>query len=354
MLGLLAALVLTLAACTGSGDAPGPTATAPSPTAAPSPDPTPTPTATPSPTPTGPTTPPEPGVASPPPPRDTAGAWVAVEDAGRVVRVDLADGRVTARHRVGPGPHNLTVAGDGTVAACLYGGRSLAIVADGEVRRVTLGGRPHDVKAAGDRFVVTNEAGRRIDVVSRTGEPIARIDLDAEPHDLAVTPDGSAAWVTLNDTDRIVRVDIDARRVTDRVATGQRPHDIRIGADGRIWLTDWRGPLHVLDPSGRLRRTLRLGREAHHLALTPDGTELWLVDHALRRLFVVDTADVEVVGRAEVPGAPHHVAITASGRLAAVADHTNGTVAVYDTASRELLRTIPVGPGPHGVWQIRG
>ena len=278
-------------------------------------------------------------------------AWVAVEDAGEVALVDLEDGSVLDRRQVGPGPHNLTVAPDGTMAVCLYGGDAIAIVRGDETITVELGGRPHDVKPARTGFAVANEAARRIDLVGFDGSVTGAIALDARPHDLAVTGDGTEAWVTLDASDRLARVDLVAGEVIGYVSTGERPHDIRIAGDGRIFVTDWRGPLHVLDSSGVLQETIELGEEAHHVAFTPDGSTLWLVDHELEEVFVVDAVDLEVVGRAPVPGAPHHVAISPGGRLAAVADHDNGTVVVYDTGTLEAVRTVEVGPGPHGVWE---
>ncbi|MDP8970211.1 MAG: YncE family protein [Actinomycetota bacterium] len=289
--------------------------------------------------------------ASPTPvPKPVRQVWVAVEKAGQVVLVDLDRQEVIARHRTGGGPHNLTVAPGGTVAAALYGSDALAIIRDGRSLTVRLGGRPHDVKAAGDRFVVTNEEARRIDLVSLEGRQVGSIPLRAQPHDLDVTPDGSTAWVTLNGTDELALIDLAAGQVIRYHATGQQPHDIRVGADGRLWVTDWRGPLHVLSGEGQLQASLSLGREAHHLAFTPDGAQLWLVDHAIRQAYIVDTATVQPTGQIELPGAPHHVAVTGDGSLAAIADHTNGTVVVYDVASRRLVATIEVGPEPHGLW----
>lgn len=282
----------------------------------------------------------------------TRGVWVAVEDAGMLALVDLDRRVVVEQRRTGDGPHNLTVAPDGTVAVALYGSTKVAVLRAGEVAAVELGGRPHDVKPGDGRFVIANEAARRVEIVATDGRIGARIDLRAEPHDLDLTPDGRRAWVTLNGTDELALVDLDAAVVVRYVPTGQGPHDIRIAPDGGIWITDWDGPLHALTADGELLETIPLGIEAHHLAFAPDGSELWVVDHATRKAYVVDAASRKVVAELPLPGAPHHVAITPDGVLAAVADHTNGSVVVFDVARREHLATVAVGPGPHGVWAL--
>lgn len=269
---------------------------------------------------------------------------------GVLALVDLVTRGIVEQHRAGDGPHNLAVTPDGTVAAALYGSTDIVILRDGAVTRVNLSGRPHDVKPDDDRFVVANEAARRVELIGTDGHLGPRIELRGEPHDLDLTPDGNRAWVTLNGTDELALVDLDAAVVVRYVPTGQRPHDIRIAPDGAIWVTDWNGPVHVLTADGELVESIPLGVEAHHLAFTPEGSELWVGDHATRKLYVVEAASRNVVAELPLPGAPHHVAVTADGTLAAVADHSNGSVLVFDVARRQHLATIPVGAGPHGVW----
>lgn len=277
--------------------------------------------------------------------------WVALENADQIALVDIAKGKVLARHDAPGGPHNVTVARDGTVAATLYGSDRLVLIGRGKARFVDLGGTPHDVKAAGHLFVVANEAARRIDLVE-AGEHAASVELKAEPHDLAIAPGGQRAWVTLNGTDELAVVDLRARRVVRYVGTGQRPHDILFAPDGRLWVTDWAGPVHVFDRRGHLRGELELADESHHLAFTPDGRQAWITDHGAERVFVIDARRLRLVDSLRFPGGPHHVAITPEGTLAAVADHEGGTVVVYDVKRRSRIRVVHVGSGPHGVWAL--
>jgi YVTN family beta-propeller protein len=274
-----------------------------------------------------------------------------VEDDHRTVLLDLDAGEIVEDHATPGGPHNVTVAADGTAAAALYATTDLAVLADGKATTVTLGGTPHDVKATDEWFIVANEAGQRLDYVSLDGEPGPSVPLRGEPHDLAINPDGQTAWVTLNRLDELAVVDLDAAEVDRYVSTGHAPHDLLFAPDGRLWVTDWTGLLLVLD-GDEVVETRELGVEAHHLAFSPDGAEAWITDHGTNELFVLDAATVQVRETIALPGAPHHVAVTADGALAAVADHTNGRLLVYDTATREQVDAIDVGPGPHGVWAV--
>lgn len=280
-------------------------------------------------------------------------AWVAVEDGDLLALVDLDAGTVVEEHAAPGGPHNIVVTDDGTVATALYASNEVLILRDGQTEAVELGGSPHDVKATDGLFVVANEVAERIDLVSTDGEHLTSIPLTAQPHDAGITPDGSRAWVTMNETDQLAVVDLEAGEVVEYVATGQSPHNLLFAPDGEtFWVTDWSGEVLAFTATGEFIESFPVGEEAHHLAFTPDGSEVWVTDHHTRQIYVFDVADRQLVAELPVPGMPHHVNITPDGALAAVADHTNGTVVVYDVDTREQTTTIEVGAGPHGVWVV--
>ncbi len=217
--------------------------------------------------------------------------------------------------------------------------------------RVRLGGRPHDVKIAGRTVVVANEGAARLDLVSLQGKRRGRIPLRANPHDIAVQPGTRRVWASLDGDDRLAVVNLSTRHVR-YVSTGDRPHDLLFAPDGRLFVTDWSGALHVFSRKGKQLATRKLGEESHHLAFTPDGSQVWVTDNALRRIFVVATHGLRVLARLRFPGAPHHVAITPDGRYAVVADHSRGSLVIYRVATRRRVGTVAVGPGPHGVWAV--
>ncbi|MBI4261176.1 MAG: hypothetical protein HY658_11475 [Actinobacteria bacterium] len=345
----LLAVLLAAAACTSPADPAspgGPGTGTPSGSQAGSPAPSPG---------TGGTASPSPASTGPGEDGERAGdlVWVAVEDEDRVVLVDVGLGEVVRRRSAPGGPHNLTVAPDGTAVVALPARGAIGLVGRGPARIVELGGRPHDVKMGpGDLVVVANEGARRLDLVSLRGRVVARIPLLAPPHDVAVS--GGRAWVSLDGRDDLALVDLRARRVIRYVPTGRRPHDLLVDPTGRIWVTDWGGDLHVFTRRGQPIRTLSLGSEAHHLSFAPDGRTAWVTDHGAHRVFVIGTGRLRVVAGLPVAGAPHHVALTADGRWAVVADHDRGLLVVYDAGSRRLVAEIEVGMGPHGVWAVPG
>lgn len=278
-------------------------------------------------------------------------AWVSLEDAGKIAKVDVAGRRVLRRFDTPGGPHNITVAPDGTVVTALWSSDRIAIIRDGEVRFVDLGGAPHDVKIARNMVVVANQGSARVQLVKLDGTLKRRIKLVADPHDLAVDPEQRRAWVTLEGRDELAVVNLLRRKPVRYVRTGQSPHDILFAPDGTLWVTDWGGELHVFSvPRGKLLDTVPLGIEAHHLAFTPDGRLAWITDHGADRVFVVRVRTRNVVTSRRFPGEPHHVAVTADGKWVVVADHANGRLIVYNAETRRRVGRIRVGAGPHGVW----
>ncbi|MEX0985606.1 MAG: hypothetical protein WD096_11255 [Actinomycetota bacterium] len=278
--------------------------------------------------------------------------WVALEDADQIALVNVRTGTVLRREATPGGPHNITVASDGTVVVALWDTDRIAILRPraSDPRFVTLGGAPHDVKTRGSTIVVANQGATHVDRTWLRGGVLPRIGLKAHPHDLAIAPGGRRAWVSLEGSDDLAVVDLDDRSVR-YVSTGVRPHDLLFAHDGRLWVTDWNGTVHVFDGADRIR-TLRLGEEAHHLAFTPDGDEVWITDHGVGKVFVLSTRPIALLATRDIPGEPHHVSITANGRWAVIADHTNGTLVVFDARTHRRARIVRVGAGPHGVWAV--
>lgn len=278
--------------------------------------------------------------------------WVALEDAHQLTKVDLDRRRVVIRKDTPGGPHNITISPNGkTVVAALWDAQRITMIRDGRVRNIVLGGAPHDVKIARGRVVITNQNSAHLDLVSVRGRGHSEVGLKADPHDVALTPDGRRAWVSLEGSDDMAVVNLEKRSVR-YVSTGKAPHDLLFSPDGTLWVTDWNGAIHVFSQKGNRLKTIPLGVEAHHLDFTPDGRQIWITDHAAHRVFVVRTRDYVVRKRFKVPGAPHHVTVTSDGDRAVVADHDRGSLIVYNVHKLRRAFTLEVGAGPHGVWAM--
>jgi YVTN family beta-propeller protein len=278
---------------------------------------------------------------------DRASVWVANEEGRTLTRVDVVTGAVLETHSTAGRPHNLAVSRSGTAAATLPSEGALFLLdATANVQVVALGGQPHDVKSVGSRFIVANEGTRRLQILEGDRRQVGEVPLPAPPHDHAVSEDGRTAWVSLDGTDQLAVVDLETPALDRVVPTGGSPHDLLVSDAGELWVTNWDGPLRVYSAEGQPRGRVDLGSESHHLAFSPDGSQVWVTDNSARRVFVVDTATRWVIDSMETPGAPHHVAIVAGRGV--VADST-GAVVIFDAQTRRQSALVPTGAGPHGV-----
>ena len=305
------------------------------------------------------------GLWAPPPHGDAVGSapvltavamgdrvvWVALEGGHKIAKVDLTSHKVIARRVVAGAPHNITISPSGrTIATALWSAQRIVVRRNGRQRGVVLGGAPHDLKIGGGRIVVTNQTEARLDLVSPRGSFRRSIALKANPHDVALRRRGRQAWVTLEGNDDLAVVRVRRPSKVRYVSTGKTPHDLLFAPDGRLWVTDWNGAIHVFSKRGRRIKTIPIGIQAHHLAFTPDGSQVWITDHEAQRVFVVSTRTYKIRKRFEVAGAPHHIAITSDGDRAAVADHDRGLVIVYNANTLRRGKAIRVGAAPHGIW----
>jgi hypothetical protein len=223
--------------------------------------------------------------------------WVALEDAHRLVRVNLRKRSVVRRVRVWGRPHNIAVNGTGLVAATVWDHQRVVLVRRDWRRRVDLRGAPHDVKIGGGRIVVANQGAARLNILSLRGRKRGRVGLKANPHDVALTPGGDVAWASLEGSDDLVVVGLRHKRVKRYVSTGKSPHDLLFSPDGRLWVTDWNGALHVYSRKGRLLKSRALGDEAHHFGLHPRWPPG--VDHRSRCTPDIRRVDAQLQGDQE-------------------------------------------------------
>lgn len=235
-----------------------------------------------------------------------------------VWQLSLDDGRRLGTWRSGAGPHEIAVAPDGTFALVTEYGRdrdgdSLGVIdlrKHSTPARIALGkhGRPHGVRilAGGAKALVTTEASRALLVVDIAARRVERaIDVGGGTgHMVAISRDGSAAFVSKLQAGSIVRIALHGDAAPVEKPAGAGAEGIEVAADGSVWVTN---------------------RDA--------GT-----------VTVHDPATLAVVATLDSPGFPIRVAFTADGRHALVSNAKAGNVRAFDVATRKVVATIDVAP----------
>lgn len=240
---------------------------------------------------------------------------VANKAEATVSLIDLASGEVAATLPTGTGPHEVAVSPDGRLAAIAdYGtgaepGSTLTVIdvpAAKVVRTLDLGEyrRPHGVVwHAPDRLYVTAEAQKALlEVDPEAGTVRRAVETGQEvSHMVAVTPDGTRAFVANIGSGTVTAIDLEAGEKLADVATGEGAEGIAVGADGQ---------------------------------------RVWVTNRAADTVSVIDAGSLEVVATVEPGSFPIRAEATADGRWVLVSNARSGTISVIDAASAEVARTI--------------
>lgn len=247
-----------------------------------------------------------------------------------------------------------------------------------EIARLPIGPFvPHEVHVSPDgRWALTGEYGPNpapgrhvvlIDIVN--ARIVGRIDLgpDSRPHTALFLPDSRHALATMQDSDELALIDTWTLQVVRTYATGGREgHMVRISPDGsRAYVTSRgaEGTLSVIYlDQDRPPTVIPTGAGAEGLAVSPDGSEIWVSDRLDSTISIIDADSLQVVGQIEARPLAGRIEMSAAGRVA-VPNGASGSMLpqyarIYDLESREVLREIPIrdgepGAGNFGIF-IRG
>ena len=234
-----------------------------------------------------------------------------------VWRLSLEDGRRLGEIASGEGPHEIAVSADDSIAIVTdYGhqqpGHSLTVLdtATGKAERtIDLGehGRPHGIRflPGGDALVTTERSKALLRVDVDAGEVAQAIDVgDGLGHMVALSRDGSAAYVSKIVAGTVARIDVAGGVKTHEVAAGRGAEGIEVAPDGKVWVTN----------------------------------------RAEDTVTVHDPDTLEKLATLDSEGFPIRVVLTPDGRHALVSNATAGTLSVFDAATHALVATVALKP----------
>ncbi|WP_185921697.1 YncE family protein [Streptomyces sp. WAC06614] len=193
---------------------------------------------------------------------------------------------------------------------------------------------------------------------ARVGNPVPVGDA---PVDVALTPDGSRAFVVNNASNNVSVIDTATHTVTGGpVAVGNSPTAVAVSPDGaRVYVTNsGSDSVTVIGNTATptVLTTITVGDAPQDVALGPDGRRAYVTDSGSDDVTVIDnTATPPVVTGTPLPvGRGPYGIIATTTPLATtklyVTNSAAGTVTVLDTALG-TVETVPVGGQPRGLAQ---
>jgi len=185
----------------------------------------------------------------------------------------------------------------------------------------------------------------------------ARIPTGKTPSHIWIDSRSTTAYITMQDSDELVAVDIASQQLKWRAKTGPMPADVYGTADDRLLLVGLTGgdSVEVFDVSGpqpRSVKRIRTGEGAHAFRGAGDRRHVFVSNRVANTISRIDLQALEVVASYPAPGGPDCMELLAGGKLLMVTSRWARKLTVIDTESRKIVRQVPVGKSPHGVWTL--
>lgn len=214
--------------------------------------------------------------------------YLSAEQSGEVVVVDPQAARVVARIPVGKRPRGLKISRDG---------KRLYVAKSGSPR-----GGP-------------NVDESKLPPADRSADGIAVVDLASskvvqtlpggqDPETFDLTPDGSALYISNEETSELSRLDLASGKITQRVQVGGQPEGVSV---------------------------------------RPDGTEVYVTCEEDNKIVAVSTDKGQVIANIAVGKRPRSIGWSADGRYAYVTNEMDGTLSRVDTQTHKLIDSLSLG-----------
>jgi DNA-binding beta-propeller fold protein YncE len=215
---------------------------------------------------------------------------------------------------------------------------------------VAVGLAPHEIAVAPDgrRAIVTNYGttaapGNTVSLLNlERPHEIERIDLGrhTRPHGVAWYAADRVA-ITAEGSGRLLILDPAARRIVAEIPTGQSvSHMVAVTRDGtRAFVTNIdSGTTTAIDlAGGRKLRDLETGAGSEAIAISPDGRYVWVAARRTSEIALIDATTLEIVKRLQLEGEPIRIALTPSGGTAIVSCAGSGDVVAIDTQALAIV-----------------
>jgi YVTN family beta-propeller protein len=225
-----------------------------------------------------------------------------------------------------------------------------------------VGSRPRDIAITpdGSQAYVANlsNPGTVSIINTTTNSVVATIStgIGIEPTGVAIAnPTGAFAYVTNFRSNTVSVIDTATRTVVASIGVGTEPTGIAVTPDGaftyvtNISTSSSVGSVSVIDNVTRsVTTSVTVGMWPRDLAISPNGVFVYIANEKGNTVSVIATASNTVI--ATVPLSPEiqpiSVAFTPDGAFAYVTNRTSGRISIIDTSTHSVVQTIPAGVTP--------
>lgn len=204
--------------------------------------------------------------------------------------------------------------------------------------------------AVAARLLVLNQHENSISVLDTLSKSVAStVPLLADPRGVAILPDSSCVYISLNGANSVAVLDTRSHRVLATIPVGKNP--VGLVANPRppfVYVANnYSNTVSVIDSRTRtVVRTLAVGSVPTEIAVAGDGTRAIVTNQSGGSITIIDSVANAVLATIAVGSTPVGVTFTPDSRFAWVTLAGEDEVAVIDVAAEQVVRHIPVGASP--------
>ena len=272
----------------------------------------------------------------------------------------------TRRIPTGKEPHHLYLTPDEKsviVANALSDSLTFIDPKTAEVQRTVRGILdPYQLRFSPDMKWLLTAANRlnHVDIYRWDGKEMAlakRVATGKTPSHIWIDTKSTTAFVTMQDSNELVAIDIATQAIKWRTPTGQMPADVFGSPDDRHLLVGLTGSdgVEVYDVTGkepRLVKTIKTGAGAHAFRAAGDRRHVFVSNRVANTISRIDVQALEVNAVLPAPGGPDCMEVSADGKQLMVTSRWARKLTVIDIEARKVVRQVNVGKSPHGVWTL--
>ncbi|MET0868301.1 MAG: hypothetical protein ABWY35_09375 [Pseudorhodoplanes sp.] len=222
-------------------------------------------------------------------------------------------------------------------------------------------------RQGGKRLIVTAKTANKVqffdtETLAKTGE----LDMPASTHEMVLSDDGRHVFASVygggifgknSDPDRrIAVIDLETKSVVRmiEVAAGSAPHGVMLDRDGMLWCTaELANAVLVLNPATGASQFISTGKAAHWLAVSHAADRVFAACKTSDFVAVIDRKFRIMTGKLAIPELAEGLAVSPDGTTLFVCAHRSALLYVFDTRSLRLLRTLQIGGGERKPNQLK-